>query len=136
MRQVEGCTEPGLRDRLASIATDEGQHAELAWGTVAWALAVHPELRAAVDQAFARNLSWTDPEEVFVEGVSAHGRLTRQQQRHAVPTIVRHVITPLWRQLCGDGSRGSADRQETLRSSDVLTAQNRSMPHTALPMKS
>ena len=48
------CTDPAIAVALRTIAEDEGRHAALAWRTVRWILAEHPELTPLAHATFDR----------------------------------------------------------------------------------
>ena len=52
-RARELCTDPVVREVLATIAHDESTHAELAWRFVAWLIHERPSLRAVFEQTLA-----------------------------------------------------------------------------------
>jgi hypothetical protein len=54
---LQHCEDPVARAVLERIAVEEGQHAELAWRFVAWALETRPALAPQVRDAFARELA-------------------------------------------------------------------------------
>lgn len=51
---LEACTDPQVRAALTRIVADETRHAALAWKTLAWLLAQHPELVSTAEDAFAQ----------------------------------------------------------------------------------
>jgi hypothetical protein len=97
-------TDPAARAALAEIAADEAFHAELAWRTVAWAVAAGgSEVLAAVDKAF---------EEALASGVGtavspgrtsrhmeAHGRLDEAIRAQVAASALAEVVAPCARAL-------------------------------------
>ena len=69
------CEDSRARAVLERIAVEEGEHAELAWRFVAWALETSPELTERVREAFALELAGAQPQrERRPRDVSAHDR--------------------------------------------------------------
>jgi hypothetical protein len=58
---LQHCEDPAARAVLERIAVEEGQHAELAWRFVAWALETRPALALQVREAFAQELAGARP---------------------------------------------------------------------------
>lgn len=58
---LQHCEDPAARAVLERIAVEEGQHAELAWRFVAWALETRPEILERVREAFALELAGARP---------------------------------------------------------------------------
>lgn len=93
---AELAAEPSLREILASIAEDEGQHAELAWRFVQWLLEERPELRGVAEATFREAThAYGDgaTEEVSEVDLTAYGvvpRSTSQRlRREALTGVVR-----------------------------------------------
>jgi hypothetical protein len=79
---LQHCEDPAARAVLERIAIEEGQHAELAWRFVAWAIETRPALVDQVRQAFALELAGARPEpERAPRDVSA---ADRQLARHGL----------------------------------------------------
>lgn len=95
LREEAACaSDPGMREVLSSIASDEERHAELAWRTVGWALSQAP---AEIGPALARQREAVVLDldaELPAEGrtlpgvLSARGRLTVRRQ------AIREVVLP------------------------------------------
>ena len=104
--QLAAATDPAVRAALATIAADEARHAELAWRTVAWAVAeggaeVRRAVRAAFDEALA---AMPEPEPIAGElaaDLAAHGRLDAAALRSAFERGIADVILPAMRSLEG-----------------------------------
>jgi hypothetical protein len=92
--QHAAATDPAAREVLAILAEDEARHAELAWRTVAWAIAAGGErVREAVRAAFAEPvLIQVDPAET--PAMAAHGRLGGAGMRAAIARALDEVIRP------------------------------------------
>jgi hypothetical protein len=58
---LQHCEDPAARAVLERIAIEEGQHAELAWRFVAWAIETRPALAPRVREAFGQELSGARP---------------------------------------------------------------------------
>lgn len=81
---------------------EEGEHAELAWRTLAWALEQGGEhVRRALEDAFADVR--LEPVEVASSSprMQAHGLLSSDARRQAVQECWEHVIRPVFAQLVG-----------------------------------
>jgi hypothetical protein len=99
LEQLAGATDPAVRAVLARIAADEARHAELAWRTVAWALAAGgAEVRAAVETAFASALGGRAAPEAGGASpdptLRAHGRLDTSTTAAVVQSALREVVAP------------------------------------------
>ena len=97
--QLGQATDPAVRAALAIIAEDEARHAELAWRTVAWAVATGgAPVRAAVAQAFASAESvlagFTAGAPEGDEALTAHGRLGRADLTAALRRALDEVVRP------------------------------------------
>ncbi len=105
--QHAAATNPAVRDALSIVAADEARHAELAWRTVAWAVAFGgPEVRRAVRAAFDEALA-TPPSPESIPGdltaaLAAHGRLDGAALRRAFERGIAEVIRPAVQALVGD----------------------------------
>jgi hypothetical protein len=100
--QHAAATDPAVRAALAVIAADEARHAELAWRTVAWAVAAGgAEVRRAVRAAFAEALATTPaPTPIAADlaaELAAHGRLDGAALRHVFERGIAEVIRPAMR---------------------------------------
>jgi hypothetical protein len=92
--QLARATDPAVREALAVLVQDEARHAELAWRTVAWAVATGGvEVRRAVEHAFLKVLR-ADPE--LGEGLAfeAHGRLDRATLVAVARAALAEVVLP------------------------------------------
>jgi hypothetical protein len=93
---------------LDTIAHDEANHAELAWAFVRWAQAQGGRsVRRAVERAFEESLAAieqtaaTDPDDLDVGALHAHGRLLPSELRASHLRALREVIEPCRRALLG-----------------------------------
>jgi hypothetical protein len=98
-RAASEAQDPALAAALARMADDEGDHAALAWQTLAWALErAGAPVRAAV-LALAERLSPAHDDAALPEPASAirrgHGRLTPSAQARVRREAWSGVITPL-----------------------------------------
>jgi hypothetical protein len=76
------CEDAAARAVLERIAIEEGQHAELAWRFVAWALETRPELAPRVREAFELEIAGARPGGASAaEGVAA---ADRELARHGI----------------------------------------------------
>ena len=92
-----------LRDEarlLGRLAADEQRHAALAWKTLKWLLSVHPELRQAAIEEFAR------PVAVGAEG--AYGILDGAQQLEVAERTMRQVVLPCAARLLSSAQQAHA----------------------------
>ncbi len=98
--QLARATDPAVRRTLAVIADDEARHAELAWRTVAWALAEGgAPVRAAVLEVFGNAARYLPFGAGAVTGIApavaaAHGRLGADHARKATVRAIAEVIMP------------------------------------------
>lgn len=90
--------DPAVAEVLADIAEDEARHAELAWRTVAWAVAQGgASVQRAVAEAFAEALGTGTALAVVAGGegiLAAHGRPGEDVLRAAVQRALEDVIRP------------------------------------------
>lgn len=106
---ANAATDPEVAATLACIADDEERHAELAFRVVAWALATGgPEVRAAVDQAFAEARLEREPARAtepspLAATLRAHGRLGADEVRAIMEQGLRDVVLPVGRALVAAG---------------------------------
>ena len=93
-RALAGCRTPGVTRVLGRIVRDETRHAELAWRTIAWAIATGgPEVRSALMSA--ATTARLEPEhEHEHEHVRALGRLSPLAQSQAAHDAWTQIITP------------------------------------------
>jgi hypothetical protein len=119
--QLARCSDAQVSAALATIAEDEARHAELAWRTVAWAMATGGEpVRAAVSAAFAGALR--DVPAGFLAGPAAprarsarlvaHGLLPDAQVRHLLAAALRDVVAPAATALLRQPSPQPRDLQQ------------------------
>ncbi len=101
-------SDPAVRAALAEIAADEARHAELAWKTVAWALAaggrdVFGALAPVLEQAIHRAARAAGPS--ILDGASdasepdaseraAHGRIDDRARALATTRALREIVAP------------------------------------------
>ncbi len=107
--QLARATDPAVRAALTRIAADEARHAELAWRTVAWAVATGgPEVRAAVEprrstQRASRRPSATAARRASVPeplaALEAHGRIGAATLATVIADAVAEVVLPAARTL-------------------------------------
>ncbi|MEZ4299944.1 MAG: ferritin-like domain-containing protein [Polyangiaceae bacterium] len=102
--------DPGVREVLSRIAEDEERHAELAWRTVAWALATGGD---AVREALLQKVREVEIELLSPAGeapgeemdLSAHGVLGAREQREVRRRALAEVVLPCARGLLLSGVR-------------------------------
>ncbi|WP_437281960.1 ferritin-like domain-containing protein [Sorangium sp. So ce375] len=112
--ELGAAEDPAVRSALAIIAADEARHAELAWGTVAWAIRAGGErVRAAVEEVFAglgrAELGGDDSEGGAL--LAAHGRFGAAARGEAAARAIEEIVRPAARLLLsghGDGATLSA----------------------------
>lgn len=100
--QLAAATDPAVRRVLSEIAEDESRHAELAWRTVAWAIAQGGDrVRAHVLAATAAQMqvaaSAVDEADI---AVPHHGLLSREERQRIRAHALRDVVLPCLRALC------------------------------------
>ncbi len=121
--QLARATDPAVRRALGVIARDEARHAELAWRTVAWALAAGgAPVHAAVSRVFAdarAHAAWPRGA-ASSPALEAHGLLDASDLASAVRRAVADVVEPCAQALL-------ASRPAAARASAVVTAR----PNTA-----
>lgn len=105
--QLARAVDPAVRAALSVIAEDEARHAELAFRTVAWAIATGGDpVRCAVAAAFASAMEGnpfvadTGPME---DALGDHGRLDASAMREAMARAVADVVRPAAAALLGQG---------------------------------
>jgi hypothetical protein len=100
--QLAAATDPAVRAALAIIAEDEARHAELAWRTVAWAIAEGGE---PVREAVARELERANEvlpdltEDAPSAAMIAHGKLGSASVRETMIRALDDVVLPCGRAL-------------------------------------
>jgi hypothetical protein len=99
----EAATDAFITDALVSIAEDEQRHSTLAWRTVRWLLAEHPELadlaRATFDEAMAQ--PWGSSTESTGD-LTPWGVLSQAQEQAVASRVMRRVVKPCADALLGD----------------------------------
>ncbi|WP_437718003.1 ferritin-like domain-containing protein [Sorangium sp. So ce448] len=100
--ELGAAEDPAVRSALAIIAADEARHAELAWGTVAWAIRAGGErVRAAVEEVFA-GLGRAEIEGGDSAGsaqLAAHGRFGAAARGEAAARVIEEIVRPASRLL-------------------------------------
>src|SRR5262249_51445943 len=115
--QLARAADPAVREVLTAIANDEARHAELAWRTVAWALATgDDEVHTAGCDAFAHAaeaLRWKEdrPQPELLE----HGRLDAPTLRDVLSRGLHEVVLPCARALLAARRRSTARDAEAAR---------------------
>jgi hypothetical protein len=117
--QLASASDPAVRSALRVIAGDEARHAELAWRSVAWAIAEGGEpVARAVRAAFAEALAAPpSPPAIPVEHereLAPHGRLGTGALARAFQRGIADVIAPAARRLLGV-AEAPADRPRSHR---------------------
>ena len=110
--------DPAVRAALESIAADEASHAELAWRSLAWLLAVAPaEVASAVEKVFLAPPRF-EPRAALAVGaapgaLAAHGWLSVAEQRVIVDRAMREVVLPCARALLSNAASETASAGST-----------------------
>jgi hypothetical protein len=92
--QAERATDPQVKAALGTIAEDEARHAELAWATLAWALATGgAPVKEALTTAFA-DAEQHLPRVAEAHALEPHGRLDVATARDVNARALRDVILP------------------------------------------
>jgi hypothetical protein len=101
--QCDRARDDEVKTALAVIAEDEARHAELAWQTVAWAIAVGgDEVRRAVAQAMLTAGQHTpDLDDVEGDELVAYGRLPRREVAELHRRALMDVVLPCAQGLVG-----------------------------------
>lgn len=95
-------TDPAVRSVLARIASEEAEHAALAWATVRWAVEQGgEEVRAALREAFAPPRSRFGDGAAFDPRVAAHGLVPDEALASDVEDVLTRVIGPAVAALLG-----------------------------------
>jgi hypothetical protein len=99
--QLERATDPEVRHVLATIAEDEARHAELAWRTLAWALAQGgDEVHDALARVFADAAQHVpDAGQLPDDRLAAHGRLGAPGHKQLQRRVLEDVVLPCARAL-------------------------------------
>lgn len=116
------CEDAGARAVLERIAIEEGQHAELAWRFVAWALETRPELAPRVREAFAHDLAGAQPARrsgpqklaAVDHDLARHGLLSAPLRAALRDRVLLEVVAP-----CVEGLLGGAGWQRPDASVDA-----------------
>jgi hypothetical protein len=99
---LQHCEDPAARAVLQRIAVEEGQHAELAWRFVAWAIETRPGLLDRVREAFTHELASAHPaRERSLRAVAAadrelarHGLLSPALRAALRQRVLAGVVAP------------------------------------------
>jgi hypothetical protein len=101
--QLRYATDPGVQRVLTALVQDEGEHAELAWRTLRWAVDQGGEpVREALRVVFDEAVRAVDG---FVEGgesdpeLRAHGLLSDEETRRGLRRAMEGVILPAAQEL-------------------------------------
>lgn len=96
------CKRPELARVLATIASDELEHADLAWATVAWAARCAPARIGRVIQEEVDLLTRSACAEAAPEGddLAEHGVIGDARFRALRDRAVRELVIPLLREMC------------------------------------
>lgn len=93
---LEHATDPEVRRALEVVVRDETAHAELAWRTLAWALAVGgDDVHDAVHTVFASIVSPRTAPTLETAGTLAHGLLPARDQDAAARRCIDEVLLPV-----------------------------------------
>ncbi|MEY4548692.1 MAG: hypothetical protein RL685_4887 [Pseudomonadota bacterium] len=122
------CEDAEARAVLERIAVEEGQHAQLAWRFVAWALETAPHteragLLASIEAVFTAELEATSPAPPASERerqLAEHGLLSTGLRRALRQRALAEVVAP-----CAQALLATAHAQSANRSSMPSTAQAR-----------
>ena len=98
--------QPIVKDILKKIASDESNHAQLAWTTVKWAINRFPELRSFVEETFKARLDRPTMASIDLpidycndceqdSDLHDHGLLVERDQRNVKTFGIRDVIEPV-----------------------------------------
>jgi hypothetical protein len=120
---LQHCEDPAARAVLERIAVEEGQHAELAWRFVAWALETRPALAQPVREAFERELAGARPEaEHATREVAApdrelarHGLLSPALRAALRDRVLAGVVAPCAKALIAGAGWERPDASPTAR---------------------
>lgn len=97
---LEHATDPEVRRVLRTVVDDETAHADLAWKTVAWALALGgADVRQAVITAFAAMEAPPTPRRPHTPATRAHGILSAEQMDAAMHRCHNEVLRPVMASL-------------------------------------
>jgi hypothetical protein len=99
---LERAKDPSIRTALTRIATDEANHADLAWRFVRWTLQTYPELRSTAEECFAT--AFASPKETEQDdspSLEAYGHLLPSSKREVRQMTLQDVITPRLAELFG-----------------------------------
>ncbi len=95
--------EPTIKAMLTQIAIDEQRHATLAWRTVRWILAEHPDLRDLAAGTFVHAIAhpFVTSDDPGTD-LGAFGALSASQDQEVAASVVRQVIRPCMDALLGE----------------------------------
>jgi hypothetical protein len=105
--QAENARDSEVRAALATIASDEARHSELAWSFVRWAIEEGgSEVARAVEEAFSRAIARvrtaapSPSPNCNIDLLHAHGRLTPPELRASHLAALDTLVEPARRALC------------------------------------
>jgi hypothetical protein len=125
---LQHCEDPAARAVLERIAVEEGQHAELAWRFVAWALETRPALAQQVREAFEQELAGARPgQERAPRDVAAsdrelarHGLLSPALRAALRDRVLAGVVAPCAKALLAGAGWERPDASRTARADRVV----------------
>lgn len=101
--QLARATDPAVCAALTAIADDEARHAELAWRTVKWALAIGDDtVRQAVVQVFADAARYAPPSSNQLSSSGAleeHGWIDQLRSKAVIEDGLRDAVLPCARAM-------------------------------------
>lgn len=112
-------TSPGLREQLSQVATEEAEHAELAWRFVRWALERQPSLASVLEDELTRAAEPL-PSEASRDDEALHdlGILSASSEASIRSAALREVVEPCLlalvarsRAVMGGAAAGAADER-------------------------
>ncbi len=106
------CEDPTLKAQLLGIADDELEHAELAWATIAWAVAKDPGQRATIRDELAR-LDLRDHPAAQDEPLARHGVVSEQRFRNLRTRALRELVAPLLVELAREPDAPQNSRRQS-----------------------
>lgn len=103
----DGAEHPQLRDVLETIRRDETSHAELAFETVAWALAERPDLRHRARETYAQTMdrhrqstpSTASFDNAIEDALAPHGLLSEPRRQRLRLATLDDTLAPAGRSL-------------------------------------
>lgn len=125
---LQHCEDPAARAVLERIAVEEGQHAELAWRFVAWALEKSPSLAQPVRDAFAQELGAARPVQERVppdltpadRELARHGLLSPTLRAALRERVLAGVVAPCAKALLEGAGWERPDTSPAPRQADRL----------------